>query len=75
MENKDDKKTEKTEEQLKWEEQELPRVYLRLEGILYQTSFVIQQELKRQQQNMEKMKTAVERQVRDPKTWRNGNQP
>jgi len=71
MENKDDKKT---EEQLKWEEQELPRAYLRLEGILYQTGFVIQQELKRQQQNMETMKKAVERQVRDPKTWRNGNQ-
>jgi hypothetical protein len=55
---------------LSWEQQELPRAYLRLEGILWQTSWVIQQELKRQQKAMENVKKSVEREVRDPNTWK-----
>ena len=65
-----DDKDKSDKKKLNWEQQELPRAYLRLEGILYQTSWIIQQELRRQQKAMEGVKRSVERDVRDPSTWK-----
>jgi hypothetical protein len=43
-----------------WTQQPLPNIYLRLEGILYQASWVIEQEILRQKKKVESVKTILE---------------
>lgn len=48
---------------LKWESGELPKIYKKFESILYQTSWILKQELKRQKKSAEKIKVIFEQEM------------
>jgi len=56
------------DEQLKWIQQSLPTMYLQLESILYQTHWVLEQELKRLEKKARAAKDLVENNI-----GKNGN--
>lgn len=50
------KTEDKKPEELEWSNQPLPNIYLKLEGILYQASWIIEQEILRQKDKAEAIK-------------------
>ena len=46
-----------------WEKEELPGLYLKLEGILYQTAWMLKEELKKQQKQADKARAIVEQEI------------
>lgn len=70
----DTKKDVKNEEELKWEPSPYPNIYHRLEGILYQASWVIQQELEKQKEKAELVKKVIEQDIGNQTEWRTGKQ-
>ena len=48
---------------LSWQKEELPGMYSKLEAILYQTAWVLREELKKQKRQAEKIKTIFEQEM------------
>lgn len=49
---------------LSWEKEELPKIFMKMETILYQTSWLMKEEIKRQMKQAEKVKTLFEQEMR-----------
>lgn len=50
-----------------WEKTEKPAIYVQLESILYQTAWLLREELKKQQKQAEKIKTIFEQEMNNHK--------
>jgi hypothetical protein len=56
-----------------WKKEE-PKILSQLEGILFQTSWLMEQELKKQEKKLKQVQTVLEQNVRNEAEWRVGKQ-
>lgn len=54
-----------------WKKEE-PKIITQFEGILFQTSWLMQQELKKQEKKLKQVKDVLEQNVRNEAEWRAG---